>query len=173
MPFLHNDLLAALPRLRRYARLMVDDPRRADAMVEETLLRARQMQDGARSGSTTGVRLLSVLRSVCAGQFPRSQPNLPPPLPAAPVARSSAEAGSSENLPESSFRRTDDLLKQLYGLPIEQREVLVLVAVERMSYEDVATLLDVPVAAVLSRLMHARASLRTSVESGATPKNAR
>ena len=52
------------------------------------------------------------------------------------------------------------MLAQLRELPLEQREVLVLVAVERMSYVDIAALLHIPVATVISRLSQAREALR-------------
>ena len=52
------------------------------------------------------------------------------------------------------------MLAQLRELPLEQREVLVLVAVERMSYVDIAALLHMPVATVISRLSQAREALR-------------
>ena len=54
------------------------------------------------------------------------------------------------------------MLAELRRLPVEQREVVVLVAVERMSYDDVAALLHVPVATVMSRLQQARGALRSS-----------
>jgi RNA polymerase sigma-70 factor (ECF subfamily) len=64
------------------------------------------------------------------------------------------------------------LLARLWRLPVEDREVLVLVAVERMSYEDIAALLAVPLATVLARLTQARASLRSSASETITaPKN--
>ena len=74
--------------------------------------------------------------------------------------------------PGPNAGRIEEVLTQLFRLPIEQREVLVLVAVERMSYQDVATLLAVPVATVLARLMQAREALRSvASEPLAAPKN--
>ena len=54
---------------------------------------------------------------------------------------------------------TTELCTRLLRLPIEEREVLMLVAVERLSYADIAILLDVPVATVLSTLARARERL--------------
>jgi RNA polymerase sigma-70 factor (ECF subfamily) len=51
------------------------------------------------------------------------------------------------------------MCERLLQLPIDEREVLLLVAVERLAYADIATLLDVPVATVLSTLARARARL--------------
>jgi RNA polymerase sigma-70 factor (ECF subfamily) len=72
-----------------------------------------------------------------------------------PSDRRPLDAASDAN-PSS----TEDTLARLFCLPLEQREVLVLVAVERMSYDEVATLLAMPVATVLTRLARAREALR-------------
>jgi RNA polymerase sigma-70 factor (ECF subfamily) len=48
------------------------------------------------------------------------------------------------------------------SLPDEQREVLVLVAVEGISYKEAAELLDIPLGTLMSRLARARAALRAA-----------
>jgi RNA polymerase sigma-70 factor (ECF subfamily) len=52
-------------------------------------------------------------------------------------------------------------------LPDEQREVLLLVAVEEMSYAEAASVLSIPVGTLMSRLARARATLRSLTDSGA------
>jgi len=173
MPFSATELLAELPRLRRYARILTDDPERADRLVEETLFRCRQMPDGSVSGSidTRSTRLLALLRSVSAEQ------------PAPGTRRESPRGGlfpwrSNSTLDRGSVRsslpdRGEEMLAQLRELPLEQREVLVLVAVERMSYTDVAVLLRSPAATVISRLSQAREALRSvPPKPQSAPKNA-
>ena len=161
MPFSATELLAALPRLRRYARILTDDAECADRLVEETLLRARQMQDDSTCESTRGTRLLALLRSVNAEQ---AEPSMRRETPAsAPLAgRSNSNADPSGSVRQSPPDRGAQMLAQLRELPLEQREVLVLVAVERMSYVDIAALLHIPVATVISRLSQAREVLRSS-----------
>jgi RNA polymerase sigma-70 factor, ECF subfamily len=53
-----------------------------------------------------------------------------------------------------------ETLQQLGKLPTEQREVLVLAAVEELRYGEIATLLGVPIGTVMSRLARAREKLR-------------
>ena len=53
-----------------------------------------------------------------------------------------------------------DLERALQQLPSAQREVLLLVALEEMRYEDVAAMLDIPPGTVMSRLSRARENLR-------------
>ncbi|MFC4160032.1 RNA polymerase sigma factor [Chitinimonas lacunae] len=52
------------------------------------------------------------------------------------------------------------LQRELAALPDDMREVLLLVAVEELSYEDAAIMLSIPVGTVRSRLFRARAALR-------------
>ena len=167
MPYLSSELLAALPRLRRYARVLTDDRARADEMVKETLARARQVAEGSSSQATVAVRLFGLLRSAYVEQFAPGRPRGP--------RESSSHAGvnSAGDASASNAPRGNELLVQLLRLPVEEREVLVLVAVERMSYEDVAALLAVPIATVLARLTQARESLRSAaVKPMIAPKNA-
>jgi RNA polymerase sigma-70 factor, ECF subfamily len=173
MPFLSSDLLAALPRLRRYARLLIGDPALADVIVRETLSRARRILDEPSSGMTPGMQLLSVLRSVYADQVAHSRSRGSASTQHTREFNSQAHTDSIVSTPESSVDRTEEVLTQLLRLPIEQREVLVLVAVERMSYQDIATLLAVPVATVSARLTQAREALHSvAVKSQAAPNGA-
>ena len=174
MPSASNDLLAALPRLRRYARILTDDPDRADDMVKEALTRVRQIEHEARLGAAPLVPLLSILRSVYVDQFAPGRPRgSAVPSFHAEEARRPVSTDPAGNASESNAQRGNELLAQLWRLPVEDREVLVLVAVERMSYEDIAALLAVPVATVLARLTQARASLRSSAFGAVTsPKSA-
>ena len=92
------------------------------------------------ASSAPGTRLIALLRAVNAENGGTR---------AALEARSGVPSGS-------------EMLSRLYELPLEQREILVLVAVERLSYADIASLLQIPVATVVSRLTQARETLRTS-----------
>jgi DNA-directed RNA polymerase specialized sigma24 family protein len=66
-----------------------------------------------------------------------------------------------------------DVLNKLAKLPEDQRAVLLLVAVEDLSYADAAKVLNIPVGTVMSRLSRARERLQQEIEGAAddTPKN--
>ncbi len=83
-----------------------------------------------------------------------------------------ASANSTISRSPPHTDRLQEILLPLFRLPIEQREVFVLVAVERMSYLEIATLLQVPVATVISRLLQARDALRSSTFEQSRPKSA-
>jgi RNA polymerase sigma-70 factor (ECF subfamily) len=57
-----------------------------------------------------------------------------------------------------------EVMAQLGRLPPEQREVLLLAAVEEMHYDEIAAALDVPIGTVMSRLSRARSKLRAFAE---------
>jgi RNA polymerase sigma-70 factor (ECF subfamily) len=57
------------------------------------------------------------------------------------------------------------LERELAGLMPEMREVLLLVAMDDMSYEDAAALLNVPIGTVRSRVSRARCHLRRRMQS--------
>jgi RNA polymerase sigma-70 factor (ECF subfamily) len=173
MPFASSDLLAALPRLRRYARLLIDDPSLADDVVKDTLSRAQHIPGEPPSGMTPAMQLLSLLRSAYADHVAGSPPSEPMPPRFTQEFDSPVGTDSAAPAPGSKADRTEEVRTQLFRLPIELREVLVLVAVEQMSYQDIATLLAVPVATVSARLTQAREALRSvALQSRTAPKSA-
>jgi RNA polymerase sigma-70 factor (ECF subfamily) len=147
--------------LRRYARILTDDPEHADRLVEETLAWARQMQDEPGAQARPGTRLIALLRTVyMAKSVECTQRHRATSAPGAdPRVKADAPPGVH---PQSRSERGAEMLAQLRELALEQREILVLVAGERLSYAEIADLLQMPVATVISRLSQAREALRTS-----------
>ena len=62
-----------------------------------------------------------------------------------------------------------EVMRQMERLPADQREVLVLAAVEELRYEEIAAVLSVPIGTVMSRLSRAREKLRRLVAEPASP----
>jgi RNA polymerase sigma-70 factor, ECF subfamily len=77
------------------------------------------------------------------------------------------DAGAAWQVPVRAPQQTHvellEVLRQLAKLPPEQREVLVLAAVDEMRYEEIATMLSIPVGTVMSRLSRAREKLRRAM----------
>ncbi|RZJ44456.1 MAG: sigma-70 family RNA polymerase sigma factor, partial [Brevundimonas sp.] len=81
------------------------------------------------------------------------------------------EDSAGDDLPEIPQRASQsdgievrDLDRVLQRLPVEQREVLLLIAVEEMSYAEAATALGVPIGTVMSRLARGRDKLRQELQ---------
>lgn len=145
-------LIAALPHLRRYAEVLVGRTSEADNLVADTLERACRQSPSELDGGPGRTQLFGLMHQLYAGQVSSSQ-GKPAAAPIRPPA-----AGS---LAKRSF----ELLTQFGELPTEEREVLLLVAVEGMRYEEIAEVLQVSVSTVLARLKRGRDFLR-AVDSG-------
>ena len=141
---LHHDLLAALPHLRRYAAVLTGDEHEADGLITETLERAREASPSETAGAKLQTRLFALMHRLHGG---RAAVQRGPAPDAAAVAASVTEKSSG-------------LLPRFRKLPTEEREILLLVAVERMRYEEIAALLDVPLSTVITRLKRARDLMR-------------
>lgn len=143
-----------IPRLRRYARALTGDLAQADDLVQECLARAWEKLSLWQRGSNLRAWLFTILHNVFVNELRRSK------------RRPELLAFDDENL-EIPRRATQedglalrDLETALYSLPLEQRAVLLLVAVEELSYEQTAKALAIPVGTVMSRLARARERLR-------------
>ena len=91
---------------------------------------------------------------------------------AAVDAASDAGRGAWEvPVPAAQFARVElmELLQQVGRLPAEQRETLLLAAVEEMRYEEIAATMSVPVGTVMSRLSRAREKLRRMADERPAP----
>lgn len=138
MPDDSNSLVACIPRLRRYARALVGDRTAADELVQDTMERGWHRLSTWRRGSEMRPWLFGILHGLYAERR-RHGPMTPPS-------------------PERLDMR--DMQAALQQLPPEQREVLLLVALEEMRYDEVAEILQIPPGTVLSRLSRARERLR-------------
>ena len=141
-----------IPNLRRYARALVGDRDGADDLVQDTLERAVRKFHLWRPGDLRAW-LFSIMHNVFVNQ-----------LKARKVAPD-VELDDNMAAPVPSVGRTDiiDLQRALTCLAPEQREVVLLVALEDMSYADVSRALGIPMGTVMSRLSRGRERLRKAM----------
>ncbi len=146
-----NRIVELIPRLRRYARALAGDRARADDLVQDTLERAWNKFHLWRPGSDLRAWLFTVMHNVYVNQVRASRDHAMLDDEGAEMAVAGAQGASLE---------IRDLDRALALLPAEQREVLLLVALEDMSYAEVAGTLEIPIGTVMSRLSRAREKLR-------------
>lgn len=158
-----HDIVDEIPRLRRYARALTGDVVRADDLVQDTLERALGKWSLWRPGNLRAW-LFSIMHNLYVNQV-RSPLLIDYP--------------GDEALPDLTTRATQsdalelrDFARSLLRVPEEQREVMLLVVLEDMSYEDTAKVLGVPVGTVMSRLSRGRERLRALL-SGSEPADTR
>jgi len=150
-----QQLLGAVPRLRRYARSLVFEDAQSDDLVQSTLERALTHWQQFDQKRDMLVWLLSIAHNAhqdMRRKQARMQSMDPTQLQ---VAQDSlgGDAGVDVGL-------RMDLLAALARLSPEQREPLLLVCVEQFSYAEVAEVMHIPVGTVMSRVCRARATLR-------------
>ena len=149
-------LLTWVPRLRRYARALAGNRDDADDLVQDTLERA-----WAKSGLWRGVAdmrawLFSIMHNLHVDGVRRPKLHtvtMDDDTPEVPVAPTQGDRLA-----------VLDLQAALDLLPIEQKEIVLLVALEDMAYADVAQTLGIPIGTVMSRLSRGRERLRALME---------
>jgi RNA polymerase sigma-70 factor, ECF subfamily len=149
-------VLNELPRLRRYARALVRDRAAADDLVQDTLERAWSRIAQWRPGSDLRAWLFGIMHNLRVDQLRR------PGLNTLPMGDEGFEVPTRAT--QSDHLEVNDLEAALARLPEDQRVVLLLVALEEMSYEEIAGLLGIPVGTVMSRLSRGRERLRLILE---------
>jgi RNA polymerase sigma factor (sigma-70 family) len=156
------DLVAAIPRLRRYARILTGNSFRADDLVQDTLARAWDKRRLWQAGSDLRAWLFTIMHNVFLNQRALARRD------AQCVSIDADEDGGvALQIPVRPTQQTRveliEIMREVERLPVEQREILLLAAVEELRYEEIAAVLAIPVGTVMSRLSRARAKLRRMV----------
>lgn len=158
-------ILAELPRLRRYARAMLGDRVAADDLVQDTLERAWSRLAQWRAGSDLRAWLFSIMHNLRVDQLRR------PSLRTESIDEAHCEVATRAT--QTDQLEVMDIAAALAQLPEEQRAVLLLVALEEMSYADIAATLGIPLGTVMSRLSRGREKLRLLMAGHSTGVNLR
>ncbi|MSQ54052.1 MAG: sigma-70 family RNA polymerase sigma factor [Betaproteobacteria bacterium] len=148
-------LVELIPRLRRYARALVGERYGADDLVQDTLERAWRKLHLFRAGTDLRAWLFTVMHNVYVNQVRAGRVVL---------VDDEELAELPERVREADGLAMRDLDRAIARLPDDQREVLLLVALEDMSYEQAARTLEIPIGTVMSRLSRAREKLRSMME---------
>jgi len=161
-PLPQPDLVAALPRLRRYARVLTGETTRADDLVQDTLARAWEKRRLWTAGTDLRAWLFTIMHNVFVNQRATARRD------SQSVSLDDDDNGVARELsvrPNQQLRvEIIEIARELARLPTEQREVLVLAAVEELRYEEIANVLSIPIGTVMSRLSRAREKLRRAMD---------
>jgi RNA polymerase sigma-70 factor (ECF subfamily) len=159
-----DSLADCIPALRRYARVLSRDPREADDLVQDVLLRAvDRLQSRLEIGNMKGW-LFAIMHNTFVSRWRKAQSR---------GREISLDAEDylqpSEPPAQEGALQMRDLMRSFDLLPEEQRQVLLLVAVEGLSYAEVAAVLGVPIGTVMSRLSRGRERLRQMMDGTERP----
>ena len=147
-------LEAQIPRLRRYARALCRDRTAADDLVQDCLCRALTKGHLFQPGTNLRAWLFTMMHHLHVNTVRRGVRQ------GAAVPVDDVEPLLTEPPAQGGGLTLRDLDRAMGELSEEQRQVLLLVGLEAMSYEEVATILDLPVGTVRSRLSRGRERLR-------------
>jgi len=148
----NHPILEHIPRLRRYARALLGDRYAADDLVQDTLERAWNKFHLWRPGSDLRAWLFTIMHNVFVNQVRSKRSNNEMTMEELPVVAVRAT--------QSDALEIADVERALRALPDEQREVLLLVSIEQMTYDQASLALGIPIGTVMSRLSRARERMR-------------
>ena len=160
LPF-NDQLIALLPRLRRFARGLAGSVNEADDLVqaacERALARSHQFQEGTRFDSW----MFRIIQTIWIDQ-----------LRARNVRKEEREEAAMHLGTDGPSRLAEarlhlgEVAAALNTIPPEQRAALLLVTVEGLSYKEAAQVANVPVGTIMSRLARARVALESRLAMG-------
>jgi RNA polymerase sigma-70 factor (ECF subfamily) len=156
-----DQLIAVLPRLRRFARGLTGSASEADDLVqaacERALAREHQFQEGTRFDSW----MFRIVQTIWIDQL-RSRD----------VRKEDGDVPEQRLGTDEPVRRVEarlalvEVRRAIDRLPPDQRSTLMLVTVEGLTYKEAADVAGVPVGTIMSRLARARMALQTQLEAG-------
>jgi len=158
-------LVAELPHLMRYARALTRDGDAAEDLVQDCASRALSRLHLFQAGTNMRAWLFTVLHNLHRQNLRKASRR-----PASTQMTEEIEnrlAAVEDATQRLSLR---DLDRAVADLPEEQRQVVLLIGLEDMSYQETATILDIPVGTVMSRLARARERLRRAMEGQGQPR---
>ena len=153
-------LEAEIPHLRRYARSLTRNVDQADDLVQECLVSALENIASWRAGSNMRAWLFVILRNKFLNSTRKVQ-NERKASASLEIAVNANSSTSDQHRIRTAVMEVKQAFTQLTG---EHREILTLVAVEGLSYEEAAEVLNVAVGTVRSRLARARRHLKELID---------
>jgi RNA polymerase sigma-70 factor (ECF subfamily) len=150
----HDLIEREIPRLRRYARALTRSVDRADDLVQETLLRAVAKAHLWQPGTDIRAWLFTIMHNQYVNMVRRAIRE------DATVDIEQMSSSLVATTDPTASRQLREVERALGRLPGEQREAILLVGLEGLSYESAAQILGVPIGTVRSRLSRGRDALR-------------
>ena len=148
-------ILAQLPVLKKYALKLTKSAHLAEDLVQDCLARALSRRHLFNREANIRPWLFTVMHNLHVSSCRQSNVRL---------AFTKNQIAMSSEGREATQEHTTDLnrvFRAINTLPSEQRDVLVLVAIQELSYQEAADALGIPIGTVMSRLARGREKIRT------------
>ncbi|MEL6951771.1 MAG: RNA polymerase sigma factor [Pseudomonadota bacterium] len=156
---LRRDLIALLPRLRRFARSLTRSVADADDLVQEACIRALTRADQWDRSQPLDRWMFRITRNHWISELRKREVR----LGQGHVPAEESNELRAVDTPEAVMA-SRDVASSIAALPPELSSVLLTVSVEGYSYAEAAELFDIPVGTVMSRIHRARKALAAQIE---------
>jgi RNA polymerase sigma-70 factor (ECF subfamily) len=155
-----NELIATLPRLRRFALSLTGKADEADDLAQAACERALKAQAQWEPGSRLDAWLFRIAKNLWIDEI-RKRRTAGPMTPIEEAPDAAAEDG--RHVAEGRLA-LEAVTNAMNTLSPEHRQILSLVCIQDVSYKDAAEQLGVPIGTVMSRLARARQTLAQKLE---------
>ncbi|HKT86611.1 MAG TPA: sigma-70 family RNA polymerase sigma factor [Novosphingobium sp.] len=154
-----DELLAALPHLRAFARGLSGRADFADDLVQETAIKAWTARDRYTPGTNMRAWTFAILRNHYLSELRRSK------------RQTDLEEGAAERMlimdaDQEGPLHISDMEAALQQLSPERREAVLLIGASGFSYEEAAEIAGCPIGTMKSRVARARADLAQLLDGG-------
>ncbi len=150
-----NELLALLPRLRRFARGLARDAADADDLCQAAIERALKSRDQWQAGTRLDSWMYRITRNIWID----NRRALGRRGIHADIDDGVMQIADNSHARMEASMELNDVGRAMEKLPDEQREAVMLVLVEGYAYREAAEILEVPVGTLTSRLVRGREAL--------------
>lgn len=161
--FTQNQLVTEMPKLRKFATKLTRNSSEADDLLQATLLRALEKADYFETDTNLFKWSSKIMYNIFVTEYRRRVKFESQYDPESSIENHAVEASQHVKLEVKAVARAMEHMSE------EHREILVLVCVKGMQYQEVADMLKIPVGTVRSRLSRARSQLMTLMDGPVNP----
>ena len=153
---IRSEIVAALPRLRRFARALTGQPADADDIVQIAVERALTRLDQFVPGTRLESWLMTIVRNAWIDEARARQRR----AKVFADAELGEQVGDGGEAAAQAKLEVNEVYAAMQSLPDEQREAIALVCVEGLAYREASEVLGVPIGTLTSRLARGREALQ-------------
>lgn len=156
--FMQNDLIVEMPKLRKFAGKLTRNTTEAEDLLQSTLLRALEKKTYFETGTDLFRWSSKIMYNIFVTDYRRKTKFESQYDPEFHIENRSVDADQHTKL------EVKLLAEAMQQMSAEHREILVLICIKGMQYQEVADMLEIPVGTVRSRLSRARSQLVTLMD---------
>ncbi|WP_083566930.1 RNA polymerase sigma factor [Hyphomicrobium sp. CS1GBMeth3] len=164
MDEIQSRMIQLLPRLRRFALALTGDKDKADDLVQDTCERALAHLDQWKPGTSLDSWMYRIAQNIWVDNHRGRK-----------AQRDERQLDEAENLMGVDGRNITEsrltlaaVVESIGRLPPDQQVLVAMVCVEGISYKEAASILNIPIGTVMSRLSRARQALFSALTDSAT-----